>query len=185
MMLSILVPIYNYNAVPLVKKIGEQANKSEILFEIICWNDASTLFLTENQELTQLPGVRYNFSDINQGRSKTRNQLARMAQYDWLLFLRDDGLSSFVEELLLDPDDGLSVVKDAFLASYTGEKGGNQFTKVKIALSADLALQRYFSENQKRIENWYNIISPRNADLESLKDNLGILLEKKWEKIHV
>lgn len=99
-MLSILIPIYNYNAVPLVKKIGEQGNKSEVLFEIICVNDASTLFLSENQELSQLPGVRYTISDKNQGRSKTRNQLAQMAQFDWLLFLDTDVMP--VDDFLIE-----------------------------------------------------------------------------------
>ncbi len=99
-MLSILIPIYNYNAVPLVKKIKEQAHKTNVLFEIICLNDASSLFLTENQELAQLPCVRYEISDKNQGRSKTRNQLAKRAQYDWLLFLDTDVIP--VDDFLID-----------------------------------------------------------------------------------
>ena len=99
-MLSILIPIYNYNAVPLVKKIKEQAHKTNVLFEIICLNDASSLFLTENQELAQLPCVRYEISDKNQGRSKTRNQLAKRAQYDWLLFLDTDVMP--VDEFLIE-----------------------------------------------------------------------------------
>jgi hypothetical protein len=62
-------------------------------------------------------------------------ELKVLAQsYDWLLFLTDAGLSQFIDELLFNPTKALAPAKDAFLVSYTGQKGVNQFTKVKIAL---------------------------------------------------
>ena len=99
-MLSILIPIYNYNAFPLVKKLSEQANQSGILYEIVCLNDASSLFIKENLELSQLNSVRYEVSEKNLGRSKTRNKLAQMAQYDWLLFLDTDVMP--VDDFLIE-----------------------------------------------------------------------------------
>jgi glycosyltransferase involved in cell wall biosynthesis len=40
-MLSILIPIYNYNAYPLVKELHSQCLEATIDFEIFCIDDAS------------------------------------------------------------------------------------------------------------------------------------------------
>ncbi len=47
-MLSILIPTYNYNIVALVSEIHRQISNTEIPFEIICLDDASTVFVAEN-----------------------------------------------------------------------------------------------------------------------------------------
>lgn len=58
-------------------------------------------------------------------------ELKVLAQsYDWLLFLTDAGIAQFIDELLFHPAEELAAAKKSFLASYTGEKGVNQFTKV-------------------------------------------------------
>ncbi len=112
-------------------------------------------------------------------------ELKVLAQsYDWLLFLTDTGLSQFVNELLLHPKDEMMAAKDAFLVSYTGEKGVNRFTKVQISLAADAALQTYFRSNAQIIESWFNIISPIGKNLAILKDELVTLKSKKWEDIN-
>lgn len=113
-------------------------------------------------------------------------ELKVLAQsYDWLLFLTDDGLSTFVTELLRDPKPEYQVVKDAFLASYPKTKGGeNQFTKVQISLAADAALQDYFDTHAQLIESWFNIIAPADKNLATLKSELNILRNKNWQEIH-
>mgnify|MGYP001012695047 CR=1 FL=1 len=112
-------------------------------------------------------------------------ELRVLAQsYDWLLFLTDNGMAQFVDQLLLNPAKDYSAAKEAFLASYTGKKGVNQFTKVQISLAADYALQKYFKANKKVIENWFNVITPREKKLTTLKDELDILKQKNWQKIH-
>ena len=112
-------------------------------------------------------------------------ELKVLAQsYDWLLFLTDSGIAQFVEDVLLHPDGDLMVARDAFLASYTGKKGSNQFTKVKVSLAADSALQSYFSTRRDIIEGWFNIIAPANRPLLSLREELNTLKSKKWEDIH-
>ena len=112
-------------------------------------------------------------------------ELKVLAQsYDWLLFLTDAGLGQFVEELLLSPTEEFSAARDAFVVSYTGEKGVNQFTKVKIALAADAALQAYFRRQKKTIEGWFNIIAPKGKGLAVLREELDTLKTKKWEEIH-
>jgi hypothetical protein len=112
-------------------------------------------------------------------------ELKVLAQaYDWLLFLTDAGLAQFIDELLFNPAKELAAAKEAFLKSYTGEKGVNQFTKVQIALAADAALQDYFRSRAKTIEGWFNIISPAGKRLAVLREELETLKGKNWQEIH-
>ena len=102
-----------------------------------------------------------------------------MAQsYDWLLFLSDAGFSEFVESLLLKPAKKYRPIRDAFIQSYTGKKGKNKFTKVKIALSADIALQDYFSSNLAKVESWFNVISPTGCSVAELERELTLQASK-------
>ncbi len=115
---------------------------------------------------------------------KHNKELKVLAQsYDWLLFLTDKGLAIFIEDLILDPKQKYAAIKKAFLASYTGNKGKNQFTKVQISLEADEALQDYFNYNIKNIEQWFNIITPKNNSMNKLKNQLTQLSNKNWEMI--
>lgn len=112
-------------------------------------------------------------------------ELKVLAQsYDWLLFLTDAGIAQFIDELLFHPAKELAAAKQAFLASYTGKKGVNQFTKVQISLAADAALQSYFTSRMKVIEEWFNIIAPAGKGLAVLKDELDTLKAKNWQEIH-
>jgi hypothetical protein len=112
-------------------------------------------------------------------------ELKVLAQsYDWLLFLTDAGIAQFIGEVLLRPIEELVPARDSFLASYTGKKGGNRFTKVKIAQAADAALQSYFVSKIKAIEGWFNVIAPAGKQLATLRGESGILKNKKWEDIH-
>ena len=117
--------------------------------------------------------------------SKDHNKELRvLAQsYDWLLFLTDNGLARFVEDLLLNPGGEYREVRQAFTESYTGAKGGNKFTKVQISLAADKAIQKYFSDNIKEIEAWFNVISPLETGLTRLKAELDTLSNKDWQAI--
>src|SRR3546814_8686278 len=62
----------------------------------------------------------------------------------WLLFLTDHGLMQFVGDCILNPKEEFIAISQAFMSSYTGVKGNNRFTKVKIDLAADAALRSYF-----------------------------------------
>ncbi len=111
-------------------------------------------------------------------------ELKVLAQsYDWLLFLTDNGLATFIEDLLLHPSKEYECIKTAFMASYNDEKVKNQFTKVQMNISANNALLKYFSENQMEINNWFNVISPKNQTLFDLKKQLNELKSKNWQNI--
>ena len=91
-MLSILIPVYNYEAFPLVCEVQQQATKAGIAFEILCFDDASTQRYTNNDKINGLEHARYEILEANIGRSKIRNLLAKTARYNWLLFLDTDVL---------------------------------------------------------------------------------------------
>jgi len=104
--------------------------------------------------------------------------------YDWLMFLTDEGLTEFITELLLEPKPLLEPARNAFLASYTAEKGKNSFTKVQMNYKADQVLQKYFQDNVDKIEKWFNIITPRNGTIQNIHYQISKLRDKNWEKIH-
>lgn len=91
-MLSILIPTYNYNVLPLVQEVQFQAKREHIEFEIIVLDDASTddAALSKNQQVALIDNCYYRLLEHNVGRSKIRNMLAQKAQYHWLLFLDAD-----------------------------------------------------------------------------------------------
>ena len=94
--------------------------------------------------------------------------------YDWLLFLTDDGLTTFIQDMLEFP-----ACREAFEYSYSssddGKKNSNIFTKSTISIEADKVLTQYFCENIKNIEKWFNILTPRYKSLEELKKQLTML----------
>lgn len=109
-MLSILIPTYNYYIYDLVLNIHEKCLKENIDFEIICLDDHSDSNFTEaNKKIEELSNCYYKISLKNKGRVATREQLAKLAKYNWLLFLDADVLpknTNFIIEYLnyLDKD---------------------------------------------------------------------------------
>lgn len=91
-MISVLIPIYNYNVTKLVAEIHNQLSLLNIDFEIICIDDASTKSFIENDTIQYLKNLTYIKLNRNIGRSKIRNLLASKAKYNWLLFLDVDVL---------------------------------------------------------------------------------------------
>jgi len=90
-MLSILIPIFNYDSRPLVQELHRQGVEGGFVFEICCFDDGSTdEFKQINQELSAMDSVRYVELPENLGRSRIRNQLAAAAQYPYLLFMDCD-----------------------------------------------------------------------------------------------
>lgn len=90
-MLSVLIPVYNYDVRELVEEIHKQASQERVDFEILVIDDASEQEFREiNRQLITLPHVEYLEEDINLGRSKIRNKLAERAIYNNLLYMDCD-----------------------------------------------------------------------------------------------
>jgi GT2 family glycosyltransferase len=90
-MLSICIPIYNYNVQKLVRDLHSQASALKNNFEIICIDDCSDAnFKNQNKPITGLSQVKYAELNENIGRSKIRNLFLKHVSYDHLLFLDCD-----------------------------------------------------------------------------------------------
>jgi glycosyltransferase involved in cell wall biosynthesis len=91
-MLSILIPTYNYNVLPLVQELHRQASREGISFEVIVLDDHSTSksYDGNNSKTALMENVFFLQNKTNQGRTLTRKLLAETAKYDTLLFLDAD-----------------------------------------------------------------------------------------------
>lgn len=89
-MISILIPVYNYDAYPLVLELQKQCMECKIDFEILCQDDASTAVEPKNQDIKRLEHCNFEILEKNIGRSAIRNLLAQKAQFENLLFLDVD-----------------------------------------------------------------------------------------------
>ncbi len=107
-MLSILIPVYNFDIHALVTALRKELVSLDMVYEICCLDDASTdKVLTEkNMEINAWMHCSYSLHAENLGRSKTRNALIKKAAYQQLLFLdcdvmpvRPNFISSYLEAL--------------------------------------------------------------------------------------
>lgn len=110
-MLSILIPTYNYNAHPLVSELHRQAENEGIVYEVLCFDDGSTLEIVENQKINSLTNSTFKKFDSNIGRTAIRNLMAQKASFEYLLFLdadmfpkSADFLKNYVAELHISKD---------------------------------------------------------------------------------
>ena len=103
-MISILIPIYNFNVAKLVKDLYAQLTYTNVVFEIILGDDAS-IQPFNNEKLTDLQGVTYFSLPENIGRAKMRNLLVEKANYPFLLFMDCDAAirsSSYINNYILE-----------------------------------------------------------------------------------
>lgn len=95
--------------------------------------------------------------------------------YDWLLFLSDEGLTKFIKAMFELPACSEAFRKSYSLNERTGKKNANCFTKSVISTAADVELTKFFNNNIKEIESWFNILTPRYDSLDKLKEQLNAL----------
>jgi len=91
-MISILIPVYNFDCIVLVKDLYSQSMQLNIPFEILVLDDTSALFKMENRAINELEHCQYIESNIHFGRAKIRNELGKKAQFENLLFIDSDAL---------------------------------------------------------------------------------------------
>jgi cellulose synthase/poly-beta-1,6-N-acetylglucosamine synthase-like glycosyltransferase len=104
-MLSVNIPVYNYEVVELVSQLAEQAEDMQIVHEIRVYDDGSEkLVKLKNCEIADLPGVIYKELDTNLGRSAIRNKMGMESKFKYLLFIdadsmpvSEDYLENFIE----------------------------------------------------------------------------------------
>jgi glycosyltransferase involved in cell wall biosynthesis len=90
-MISVCLPVYNFDVTELVEDLIRQARDFNINIEILVFDDASLSFYKKrNSRIAVNSNVQYLEFDKNLGRSKIRNRLADFAQGNWLLFIDCD-----------------------------------------------------------------------------------------------
>lgn len=90
-MLSICIPVYNYDLRPLISDLINQASIIDLEIEIIVYDDGSEQsFKLLFEELKTLKAVRYYEASENMGCAATRNQMATWAKYSNILFIDSD-----------------------------------------------------------------------------------------------
>lgn len=89
-MISICIPVYNFNITSLVNELSNQMNSLSIQCEIIVIDDCSQNFKPINKSVCE----KHTYIELpqNVGRARIRNLFLKYAQYDYLLFLDCDAL---------------------------------------------------------------------------------------------
>lgn len=91
--ISVLIPVFNYSAAPLLKALSKEFNL-DFPLEIILLDDASTDPKSRlgNEKIATAVNAQYLENPINKGRAVTRNRLAESANFSHILFIDVDSL---------------------------------------------------------------------------------------------
>ncbi len=139
--LSVLIPTYNCICKELVYSLHQQLCGLPIDFEIVVVDDGSTdrSCIQQNQMITALSYCKYHIEEKNRGRAGVRNYLARLAQYDYLLYVDGD----------------MSVRNDSFIAQYLENEtdvcyGGYVISEEKEGLQNNLRYRYELNNSRQR-----------------------------------
>lgn len=91
-MLSIVIPVYNYNVFPLVSELKKQADSLGIIYEILVQDDVSQEFISENSQINSLKNCVFSINVENLGRGKNINSLYAKSKYNYVLIMEADAL---------------------------------------------------------------------------------------------
>lgn len=91
-MISILVPVYNWDIKNLVFELNHQISHVETEIEVIFYDDFSTnrVQAKKNEIVATQFGFSYYVSQENRGIANALNFLSTLATYDWLIYLDAD-----------------------------------------------------------------------------------------------
>ncbi|KAF2331610.1 glycosyltransferase family 2 protein [Flavobacterium nitrogenifigens] len=110
-MLSILIPVYNYDVSKLVLELKHQADDLGIIYEIIVQDDASAKFIEENNQINSLENCLFSINNENLGRGRNINSLCSKSKYDYVLIMEADAfpenksyLKNYIDLLSKAPD---------------------------------------------------------------------------------
>lgn len=154
-MLSILIPIYNYNVYPLVLELHKQCTNCSIHFEILCQDDASASNLNAfNENINRLSNCSFTSLNQNIAHRANRNSLAEQAKYDYLLFIDGDSI----------------IIRNDYIKKYISNL--NHFD---VVYGGRLHPERCASENQKLRWKYGLFIEDKNAENRKKKPYNSVL----------
>lgn len=113
-MLSILITIYNFNLLSLVKELHRQCLDLQIEFEILTQDDASnSIFNVENEKINLLSNCSFISLVQNIGLRQNKNLLVEKSKFENLLIIDGDCLiisSNYIKNYLNSIEEGFEVV---------------------------------------------------------------------------
>lgn len=120
-MISICIPVYNYDAGKLIADLVQQASLSEINIEINILNDGSEISFT--QKMRKWSGGVLNYFELtnNAGRVHARNLLISKSNFENILFLDCD--------VQLISENYLDIYKQEIVKGYQVITGGTVYPK--------------------------------------------------------
>jgi len=163
-----------YGVIPLGDKFYTKPYQ-ELIAEIIKSKDPALY-----KDFVLTIGVVSNHGNWFTSDNPNKEMKVLSQSYDWLVFLTDFGISEFISQLLINPENKYELVKEVFLSSYQNRTTVNRFTKVKVQYEVHLLLSEYFRKNREKIEHWFNVITPPSASLDDLQGQLATLAGKEW-----
>jgi cellulose synthase/poly-beta-1,6-N-acetylglucosamine synthase-like glycosyltransferase len=109
-MLSINIPVFNYEVGKLVAQLSSQAEELQIQYEIRVYDDVSANEIKlKNRQIADLPNVVYTELENNLGRSAIRNKMGFDSKFKYLLFIDADSvpinsnyIKNYVEKLSIN-----------------------------------------------------------------------------------
>ena len=162
-MISFCIATYNFNVTDLVNQIVGQSENLDVEYEVIVIDDASQVqYPIEDGER-----VHYYSNQINLGRSKTRNKLVSLANYQYVIFI--DGDSSLPQNFVKNY---LEVIGKCQVVC-----GGTQY---KLDLNRESKLLRWkYGVNREQIS-----VKERNSrPFESMSFNNAMIHKDIFSKI--
>ncbi|MCF8320629.1 MAG: glycosyltransferase [Flavobacterium sp.] len=164
-MLSVLIPIYNYNAYPLILELHKQCLECSIVFEILCQDDASNSDLnSENEKINYLSNCNFTELKVNIAHRQNRNFLANKAQYENLLFIDGDSI----------------IIRSNYISSYI-----SWLTNFDVVYGGRLHPEKCPSNNQKLRWKYGKFIEDKKVNLRNSAPFQSLLfnntvIKKAW-----
>ena len=154
-MLSVLIPIYNYNAYPLVLELHKQCLESKIDFEILCQDDASQSNLNVfNENINSLSNCSFVSLKQNVAHRENRNSLAEKSKYDYLLFIDGDSI----------------IIQDNYIKEYL-----SNLLDFEIIYGGRVHPKKYPADNQKLRWKYGKFIEDKSAENRKKKPYQSLL----------
>jgi hypothetical protein len=153
-MLSILIPVYNYDVFPLVLKLKHQADKLGIIYEIIVQDDCSKGFIDKNSQINLLENCFFSINKENLGRGKNINSLCLKSKYDYILIMEADALPEN-ESYLKNYIDLLSKLPDVI---FGGVKYSSEIPSKEKKLRWKYGRNREIKSLEQRLKNNYDFV---------------------------
>jgi hypothetical protein len=160
-MLSILIPVYNYNVLPLVLELKKQADNLGIEYEILVQDDVSQKLTNDNKQINSLDNCTFSINTENLGRGRNINLLSSKSKYDYVLIMEADAfpenetyLKNYVELL----SESTSII-------FGGVTYPDHIPSKKKILRWKYGINRESKSLHKRLQNNYDFVFTWNLFL--------------------